>query len=104
MKNAGADLIEVEVVYALPQQQCVIKLELPQGVTIAQAIERSGVLAQFPQIDLVNSKVGIFGRLAALDTILREGDRVEIYRALLADPKIVRRERVAKKRKLLARG
>jgi putative ubiquitin-RnfH superfamily antitoxin RatB of RatAB toxin-antitoxin module len=104
MKNAGSDPIAVQVVYALPRRQCAIKLQLPQDATIAQAIERSGILAQFPQIDLTTSTVGVFGRLATLETMLREGDRVEIYRGLLADPKVVRRERVAKKRKLLARG
>ena len=68
----------MEVAYALPEEQVVIPLSVERGTTLEQAIARSGVLEQFPGIDLGENKVGIFGKLAKLDTPLREGDRVEI--------------------------
>ncbi len=81
----------VEVVYALPEVQRVIEVPFVSGMSIAQAIERSGILVEFPQIDLATAKVGIFGRLCRLDRQLKPGDRVEIYRPLAIDPKQVRR-------------
>lgn len=97
---AKAESIAVEVIYALPHEQRILHVELPQAATVRSAIESSGVLNQYPQINLNSAKVGVFGRIVALDSTLRAGDRVEIYRELTADPKVVRRERVAKKRKL----
>ncbi len=88
-------LIPVEVAYAQPERQLIIPLEVPEGTTLRQAVELSGILKEFPEIDLAKNKVGIFGRLAKPDTPLRPGDRVEIYRPLIADPKAVRRQRAA---------
>ena len=85
----------VEVAYARPDHQVIIALEVPEGTTIEGAIELSGICDEFPEIDLTRNKVGIFGRLQKLHTVLRERDRVEIYRPLIADPKEVRRQRAA---------
>jgi putative ubiquitin-RnfH superfamily antitoxin RatB of RatAB toxin-antitoxin module len=88
--------ITVEVAYARPDQQQIIRLQVAPGCTIQDAIEQSGMLDQYPEIQLANNKVGIFGKLNSLQTALREGDRVEIYRPLLADPKAARKKRAAK--------
>ena len=85
----------VEVAYALPDKQSLISLEVEEGTTIQEAIEVSGVLDTYDQIDLTRDKVGIFSKFATLDTVLREKDRVEIYCPLIADPKKVRKERAA---------
>lgn len=90
-----ADAITVEVIYARPERQEMVRVELPSGSTLLQAIEVSGLLQKFPEIDLAQNKVGIFGKLGKLDTVLRSRDRVEIYRPLIADPKEVRRQRAA---------
>jgi putative ubiquitin-RnfH superfamily antitoxin RatB of RatAB toxin-antitoxin module len=87
--------IQVEVVYALPAVQRLRPVKLPAGSTVRDAIERSGLLAECPEIDLAANKVGIFGKLTRLDAALRPRDRVEIYRPLHADPKEVRRRRAA---------
>ena len=86
----------VEVAYALPDKQSLVSLEVEEGTTIKEAIEASGILDTYDQIDLTLDKVGIFSKFATLDTVLREKDRVEIYRPLIADPKKVRKERAAK--------
>ena len=85
----------VEVAYALPDKQSLISLEVEEGTTIKEAIEASGVLDTYSQIDLTRDKVGIFSKFATLETVLREKDRIEIYRPLIADPKQVRKERAA---------
>lgn len=90
---SAAPDIHVEVAYALPHRQVLLQLGLPQGATVEAAILQSGVLNQFPEIDLAKNKVGIFSKLVALNTALRDRDRVEIYRPLMADPKEVRRQR-----------
>jgi hypothetical protein len=90
-----ADSIQVEVAYARPERQELIRLTLPAGSTIVQAIEASGLPQRYPEIDLAKTKVGIFGKLSRMDTALRERDRVEIYRPLIADPKEVRKQRAA---------
>ena len=95
--------LRVEVAYALPDQQVLIPLGVEQGATLEQAIIRSGVLEQFPAIDLAHSAVGVWGKAAKLDTPLRDGDRVEIYRPLIADPKAVRKQR-AQQGKVMRRG
>lgn len=95
----GDRLIRVEVAYALPAEQVILHLEVPEGTSLGDAIRRSGILDRFPDIDLESSKVGVFGKLAKLDSVLRERDRVEIYRSLIADPKEVRRRRAAKTKK-----
>lgn len=85
--------IMVEVVYALPEQQLLLQARLMEGATVEDAIRASGVLEVFPEIDLGKDKVGIFSKLVKLDEKVRDKDRVEIYRPLIADPKEVRRKR-----------
>jgi len=85
--------ITIEVAYAAARGQTVLQLEVKSGTTIGEAIKQSGILQQFPEIDLALNKVGIFGKLARTDTLLRDRDRLEIYRALIADPKEARRRR-----------
>jgi putative ubiquitin-RnfH superfamily antitoxin RatB of RatAB toxin-antitoxin module len=92
-ENEEKPNIRVEVVYALPQEQVVVSLQVDSGTTLAQAIECSGLLERYPEIDLSRNRVGIFGKLVDLDATLRDRDRVEIYRPLLADPKEARRRR-----------
>jgi uncharacterized protein len=89
--------VDVEVVYALPGEQVVVKVELPGGATAAEAVERSGLRARFPEI-AAGAKLGIYGRIVTGDTRLVRGDRVEIYRPLIADPKQARRRRAEAKR------
>ena len=100
---ADALVVRVQVCYALPAETFVAELSLPQGVTLMQAVEASGVLKRHPAIDLGAQKLGIFGKLRPADTVLRDGDRVEIYRPLQADPKETRRRR-AKHRQAAAAG
>lgn len=88
-------MLNVEVCYALPEKQLLIKVRLPQGSTLQQALEASGILLKHPEIDLKKSKFGIFAKLSKMDTVLRDRDRVEIYRPLIADPKEVRKQRAA---------
>jgi putative ubiquitin-RnfH superfamily antitoxin RatB of RatAB toxin-antitoxin module len=89
------ELISVEVVYPLPQKQEIFSVRLPSGSTVRQAIEASGVMQKYPEIDLAKNKIGVFAKLAKPETPLRDRDRVEIYRPLLADPKEVRKQRAA---------
>lgn len=90
--------IRVEVAYALPDRQRLVALDVPRGCTAAEAVKRSGLMAEFPEIAPEQSALGIFSRRCAADRELREGDRVEIYRPLKADPKEVRRELAARGR------
>ncbi|QBC31670.1 MULTISPECIES: RnfH family protein [Pandoraea] len=90
--------LNVEVCYALPAEQTIVALTLPQGATMREAIERSGLLQRFPALDLSRMKAGVFGKLRALDAAVEDGDRIEIYRALKADPKLARQRRVEKVR------
>lgn len=85
--------IRVEVVYALPSEQTLRQVQLPEGATVEDAIRASGILALHPEIDLAVNKVGIFSKLVKLDEKVRDRDRVEVYRPLIADPKEVRRKR-----------
>lgn len=89
------ELLNVEVCYALPERQELVRLRLPEGATVRQALESSGLLVRYPEIDLATNKFGIFAKLVKLDAELRDRDRVEIYRPLIADPKEVRRQRAA---------
>ena len=91
----NVDTIPVEVAYALPDRQVIIALQVSPGATIAEIIRLSGILEQFPEIDPGNNKVGVFGKLGKLTDTLHAGDRVEIYRPLIADPKEVRKQRAA---------
>lgn len=90
-----AESIQVEVTYAKPERQDIISLKLPEGSTIQQVIEASGLLQRNPEIELAKAKVGIYGKLSRMDTVVRARDRVEIYRPLIADPKEVRKQRAA---------
>ena len=90
-----AESINVEVVYALADVQELAQLTLPEGCTVAQAIAASGLLEKYPEIDLKKNKLGVFAKLAKAETMLRDRDRVEIYRPLIADPKEVRKQRAA---------
>lgn len=83
----------IEVIYALSGQQPIFQVQLAEGATVEDAIRASGVLDDFPEIDLASNKVGIFSKLVKLDEKVRDKDRVEIYRPLIADPKEVRRKR-----------
>lgn len=94
-----ADKMEVEVCFALPAEQTVLGVRLDRGATVQQAIEQSGILKQHPEIDLGVNKIGVFGKLARPDTELQPGDRVEIYRPLIADPKESRRKKVEEDKK-----
>lgn len=85
--------IHVELVYALPDQQPLLRVQLAEGASVEDAIRASGILETFPDIDLTRNKVGIFSKLVKLDEKVRDKDRVEIYRPLIADPKEVRRKR-----------
>ena len=91
-----ADKLKVEVCYALPEKQTLLQLEVELGSTIEDVIQQSGILELHPEIDLKNNKVGIFSKLSKLGDTLHEGDRVEIYRPLLIDPKEVRKQRAMK--------
>lgn len=90
---AEAGMLKVQVCYALPGECFVADLALPAGATLAQAVRESGVLLRYPDIDPTTQKIGIFGKARPADTALRDGDRVEIYRPLQADPKETRRRR-----------
>lgn len=87
------NLIQVEVVYALPDVQTLLAIHVSVGTTIEQAIQLSGILKKHPEVELATAKVGLWSKAAELDVVLRDKDRVEIYRPLIADPKEVRRKR-----------
>lgn len=97
------DKINIEIVYALPDEQTLFKKAVPDGTTVMAAVETSGLLEKYPQLDLSAVKLGIFGKLTKGDTVLRDRDRIEIYRPLLADPKEVRRRR-AEEGKVMKKG
>ena len=86
--------MNIGVCYAEADRQIWLRLETPDGSTVEQAIRHSGVLQRFPEIDLNSQKVGVFGKLVKLDATVKEGDRIEIYRPIIADPKTVRRRLV----------
>lgn len=89
-------LIEIEVAYAKPDKQTLIPLRVHQGITAGQAVRESGVLEQCPELDLNAMNLGVFGKACQVDHILQAGDRVEIYRPLVMDPKEQRRYRAGK--------
>jgi putative ubiquitin-RnfH superfamily antitoxin RatB of RatAB toxin-antitoxin module len=99
MAKVSEPTIEVEIVYALPHEQARQTLRVPVGASIAQAIAQAGVMQRYPELAQGCTTVGIFGRRADLTAVVREFDRIEIYRPLIADPKQSRRtraQRVAK--------
>jgi putative ubiquitin-RnfH superfamily antitoxin RatB of RatAB toxin-antitoxin module len=97
------ETLAIEVVFAQMRHADIARIKLPEGASLKDAIEASGLLQKHPEIDLENGKFGVFGKLAKLDTVLRAGDRVEIYRPLIADPKEVRRRR-AEEGKIMKKG
>lgn len=99
MGEVMANTIQVEVAYALPQKQKIVAVEVPENCTVEEAIALSNIAALFPEADLQGADAGIFGKVVSRDQVLRRGDRVEIYRPLIADPKEVRKQRAAKARK-----
>ena len=92
-------LLEVEVAYVLLERQFLKAIKLERGATVREAIVASGVLSEFPQINLESASVGIFSKRITLDTPLSDGDRVEIYRPLLVSPTEARRLRAQRKAK-----
>jgi uncharacterized protein len=84
-----------EVAYGRMDEQALLTVEAETPLTAQQAIERSGILERFPEIDLASNKIGIYGKASKLDAMLTDGDRVEIYRPLIADPKEARKKRAA---------
>ncbi len=90
-----ADHLSIEVTYPLPSKQDVYRLSVPQGSTVRDGIVASGILDKYPEIDLEKNKIGVFAKLVKLDNPLRDRDRIEIYRPLIADPKAVRKQRAA---------
>jgi putative ubiquitin-RnfH superfamily antitoxin RatB of RatAB toxin-antitoxin module len=98
----GKTRLRIELAYALRKEQVLLALEVEEGATVRQVIERFGILLRYPDIDLAPGRVGVFGKIVPLDTPVRDGDRVEIYRPLVADPKDARRAR-AKRLTTLAR-
>ena len=90
---AAAESFEVEVVYALPHDQRLMRVMVSSGTTLEQAVRQSGLLDEFPEIDLRQASLGVFGRKAAASDAAKPGDRVEVYRALTVDPKTIRRLR-----------
>lgn len=98
-----SEKINIEVVYALPDQQTLLKKAVPVGTTVMEGVLASGLLEKFPELDLAAHKLGIFGKLTKADAVLRDKDRIEIYRPLLADPKEVRRRR-AEEGKVMKKG
>ncbi len=97
IENMAVDSINVEVAYATPEKQVIRAVNVDAGTTIGAAIVQSGIMMDFPdlELELEGAAVGLFGKAAAMTTVLSDGDRVEIYRPLIADPKEVRRKRAA---------
>lgn len=89
----GQDYMQIEVAYATPERQQIIPLRARVGATVEECIEQSKIKRYFPEIDLAEQKVGIWSKTVKLDHAPRDGDRIEIYRPLIADPKAVRRKR-----------
>ncbi len=89
-------MVEIEVAYADPEQQAIVPLAMPEGSSVETAIQASGLLTRFPEIALSELNAGVFGVVCKLDQTVKEGDRIEIYRPLLHDPKEARRQMVLK--------
>jgi len=100
----ATDLMDIEITYATFAEQVLFTLEVAADCTLEQAIKQSGILEQFPEIDLSQNKTGIFGKITPLKSSLRPKDRIEIYRPLIADPKEVRRKRAAEGKRMRKGG
>lgn len=90
-----ADMLNIEICYAMSDKQELVRIRVPEGATLQQGLEASGLLVKHPEIDVKKNKFGIWNKLSKLDASLRDKDRVEIYRPLIADPKEVRKQRAA---------
>ncbi|WP_332768034.1 RnfH family protein [Pseudomonas koreensis] len=97
-------VLEIEVVYAAVDRQVLRSLNVPEGMTVRAAVQASGIAADFPELKLDECPLGIFGKAVADTRVIQAGDRIEIYRPLLADPKEVRRLRAAKAAEAKARN
>ena len=104
MASDNSATLRVEVAYARPEEQVVIPVEAPEGATVEQVIVLSRIQERFPDINPQTAKVGVFGKLAKPSAVVRAGDRVEIYRPLLADPKEVRKKRAAEGKRMRKGG
>ncbi len=104
MASDNSATLRVEVAYARPDEQVIIPVEAPEGATVEQVIALSRIQDRFPDINPQTAKVGVFGKLAKLSAVVRAGDRVEIYRPLLADPKAVRKQRAAEGKRMRKGG
>lgn len=100
------ETIDVEVAYALPNKQVIMPLTVAKGCTVFEAVENSGIDKQFPGLDVQTAKLGMFGKAVTKpkQELLKDGDRIEIYRPLIADPKEVRKQRAAKVKAEKAKG
>ena len=96
--------LNVEIVYALPEKQTLLSFQVEEGTTLDEAIGLSGIQTYYPELDLASMKVGIFGKLTPRTHVMREKDRIELYRPLLADPKEVRKQRAAAGKKMKKGG
>jgi len=99
-----ADAIQVEVAYAKPDEQVIMSVHGSKGMTLEQAVEQSGILEKYPEIDWEKADVGVFGKVAKRNAALNDGDRVEIYRPLIADPKEMRKKRAAEGKRMRRGG
>ncbi len=95
--------IHIEVAYATPEAQTIIPLDVEEGCTLETAVDRSGILERFPEINLNQQKVGIFSKQRQLTDVVKDGERIEIYRGLLVDPKAARRQRAVAAGQVLRR-
>ncbi|MEA1890729.1 MAG: RnfH family protein [Pseudomonadota bacterium] len=91
------ETMHIDVIFAVPDEQAVINVELPAQSTLDDAIRESKIMEKYPEIDLEVNKTGVFGKPAKRDAVLHPGDRVEIYRPLIADPKEMRKQRAKEK-------
>jgi len=96
--------INVEIAYATKDKQLLLEVNINNTATVEDAIRKSGILGEFPEIDLSVNKVGIFSKLTKLDKPLKNKDRIEIYRKLIADPKEVRKQRAAQGKRMKKGG
>jgi putative ubiquitin-RnfH superfamily antitoxin RatB of RatAB toxin-antitoxin module len=101
---SDAQEILVEVAYALPDQQAILEVKVAPGTTAIEAVEQSGIAGKFEDIDLENDRLGIFSQVVANSHVLKAGDRVEVYRPLIADPKEIRKARAVKAKERRASG
>ena len=104
MASDSPATLRVEVAYARPDEQFIIPVDAPEGATVEQVIVLSRIQDRFPEINPQTAKVGVFGKLAKLSAPVHAGDRVEIYRPLLADPKAVRKQRAAEGKRMRKGG